>query len=370
MPSDTGRLRATGEPPSAQAPGPGRGALLGVLSAGSRLGRIAWGRRAPRALLIVAIVAAAAGLALWAPHLARLVKPFDSVSWRWMAAALAVNLVSILLRAGAWRIVLGVVVVPPPGYRVALSAYGVGLLGNTVIPGRVGEVARVLTLSRHLGRARRAWPLVAGTVLAQRMLDGLGFLALVGYVLVASRIPDWAFSATLAVLGVGIASLVAGIVLARRPGDLPLAGLGRLRSSWARVRQGLGVLRAPGPALRAAALELCGWAAQLVVVWLGLRAFSVHVPLAGGGLVLLAVNAVLAFPVWPGGVGLYQAAVALALVPYGIAYADGFGAGIGVQAIESVVGIAFGLFCLAHEGLSLAQLRQSAKAEIAEGVEE
>jgi uncharacterized membrane protein YbhN (UPF0104 family) len=367
--SDTDRLQRAPKPRSDPAEHEGRAIWRWALAAGSRVGRIAWGRRAPQALLAIAIVVAGVGLAVWAPHLPKLLEPFEGVSWRWMAAALACNLVSILVRASAWRVVLGAASPSPPSYRVAFSAYGVGLLGNTVVPGRVGEVARIVTIGRHLGGARRSWPLVAGTVLAQRMLDGLGFLALVVYVLVAARIPDWAFSATLAVLAVGIVSLVAGIVLARRHGEPVLPGLGRLRRSWIMVRQGLSVLRAPGPALKAAALELCGWAAQLGVVWLSLRAFSVHVPLAGAALVLLAVNAVLAFPVWPGGIGLYQAAVALALVAYGIAYTDGFGAGVGVQAVESVVGIAFGLFCLAHEGLSLAQLRQSARAEIAEDVD-
>jgi hypothetical protein len=53
-----------------------------------------------------------------------------------------------------------------------------------------------------------------------------------------------------------------------------------------------------------------------------------------------------------------QAAVALALVPYGIAYAHGFAFGLGLQAIEVSVGVGFGLAFLAREGLSFAMLRQ------------
>jgi uncharacterized membrane protein YbhN (UPF0104 family) len=333
-----------------------------------RFGRLARARRRRLALLCLAGAALLGALVLSTPHLRGLVRPFEGVSWRWLAAAFAANLISILVRAGAWWIVLSQALPPPrPGYRSALSAYGVGLLGNTVVPGRVGEFARVLALARRLPPRRERWAPVAGSVLAQRMLDGLGFVGLVGYVLVAARIPSWAFAATLAVLGVGVASLAAGLLVARRHEQAAPAGLGRARRLWLQVRQGLGVLRAPAAFVRATALELCGWTAQLLVVWLSLRAFATPVPLAAAGLVLLAVNAVLAFPVWPGGVGLYQAAVALVLVPYGLAYADGFAAGVGVQAVESVTGIGVGLVFLAHEGLSLAQLRQSASGVAPDG---
>jgi hypothetical protein len=63
-------------------------------------------------------------------------------------------------------------------------------------------------------------------------------------------------------------------------------------------------------------------------------------------------------PLWPGNVGLVQAAVAAPLVNYGIDYAHGIAFGIGLQAIEASVGIGIGLIFLAREGLSYATLKQ------------
>jgi len=63
------------------------------------------------------------------------------------------------------------------------------------------------------------------------------------------------------------------------------------------------------------------------------------------------------FPLWPGNVGLLQAAVALPLVQYGVPYATGFAYALVLQAVEMSVGVGVGLVFLAREGLSLASLQ-------------
>jgi hypothetical protein len=70
------------------------------------------------------------------------------------------------------------------------------------------------------------------------------------------------------------------------------------------------------------------------------------------------MNIVTVFPFWPGNVGLVQAAIALVLLPYGVAYAHGFAYGIGLQAIEAGVGMLLGFAFLAREGYSFAMLRR------------
>ena len=55
------------------------------------------------ALVAAAIVAAA----VWAaPDLRGIAEAFENVRWRWVAAAAGANLVSILSRAVAWRVVV------------------------------------------------------------------------------------------------------------------------------------------------------------------------------------------------------------------------------------------------------------------------
>ena len=74
-----------------------------------------------------------------------------------------------------------------------------------------------------------------------------------------------------------------------------------------------------------------------------MRAFDIHEPLSAAALVLVLMNVATIFPLWPGNVGLLQAAVAIPLVPYGVPYARGFAFGIGLQVIEMSVGVGVGL---------------------------
>ena len=314
-----------------------------------------------RTALAVSLVGVLAGLAVWrAPDLSVLGDAFGSVEWRWVAASFLANIASTWFRALAWQVALEQAIPKPhPTHRNVVSAFSVGLLGNAVLPGRVGEFARVGVLARRLPTGSRTWPAVAGSVFAHRVFDVLPTAALAAYVLVSARVPSWAAPGVGVVLAIGGVLLLAAILLACRQAPIRAAEqTGRLRSALLMVRRGLGVFRSPGSAAAASFLQLSGWALQLLAVWLALRAFGIQEPIAAAALVLLVVNVALAFPLWPGSVGLYQAAVALALLPYGIGYDHGFAAGIGIQAIETAVGVGLGLVFLAREGVSFAALKQ------------
>ena len=81
------------------------------------------------------------------------------------------------------------------------------------------------------------------------------------------------------------------------------------------------------------------------------------------GLVLVLMNVATIVPLWPGNVGLVQAAVALPLRNYGVPYATGFAYGIVLQALEMACGVGLGLLALAREGVSLAMLRRMEEDE-------
>jgi uncharacterized membrane protein YbhN (UPF0104 family) len=124
------------------------------------------------------------------------------------------------------------------------------------------------------------------------------------------------------------------------------------------ARIGLSIMRRPLPAATAAAFQSLGWLCQLLAVWATMRAFNIHQPLTVAGVVLVLMNVATIFPLWPGNVGLLQAAIALPLRSYGVPYGKGFAFGLGLQAIEASVGVGVGLIFLAREGLSIAMLRE------------
>jgi glycosyltransferase 2 family protein len=313
-------------------------------------------------LALVVLVLVGAGFLLWwrGPSWKTVVDAFEAVQWRWVAAAVGLNLLSTVARALAWRTVIHQAMAPPyPRFRSIFAAFGVGLLANAALPGRMGELARVAVLGRRLPRGRGVWAILVGTVFAHRVFDLVAIMLLIGYVLVAAEIPRWGFSAMLIVVVLGVVLFALALAMARRHQHqpFPLEALGPTRRLVTRARQGLGVMREPLAAATATFFQCVGWFFQLLAVYAAMRAFNIEESLGAAALVLVLMNVATIVTLWPGNVGLLQAAVALPLVAYGIDYAHGFAFGIGLQAIEVSVGVGVGMIFLAREGLSFAMLR-------------
>jgi uncharacterized membrane protein YbhN (UPF0104 family) len=313
-----------------------------------------------RLVLVLVPVLALVALAVWrGPDLGPVGRAFGAVRWEWVAAAVLINLFSVAVRAQAWGIVIKQAIPPPwPRRRLVFSAFCVGLLGNAALPGRVGELARVAVVTRHVRRRPGTWATIVGTVFAHRTFDVAAALVIVVYVLYAAKIPDWAVPGLAIVIGIGLGALAVGILMARRHHRPIAEELGPARRVLRMGRHGLTVLRRPVPAVQALLLQGVGWAAQLFAVYAAFLAFQIEPSLPAAALVLVIMNLVMVFPFWPGNVGLVQAAIALALLRYGEPYAHGFAYGIGLQVIEVSVGVGLGFVFLAREGFSFAMLRR------------
>jgi uncharacterized protein (TIRG00374 family) len=326
--------------------------------------------RSLRIAVAAAILGVAVVLLIWrGPNLHLFADAFTAVRWRWVVVAIGLNLASVVVRAVAWRTVIAQAMpAPVPRFPLVFSAFAVGLFANAVLPGRIGELARVAVLTRRLPPQRRgdAWPTLVGTVVGHRVFDLLPTLLLILYVLATARVPAWAITSLEAVVAIGFALLAVALVGARRHHRAAVEGLGAIRRVLAMVRNGLGVMHTPVAAATAATFQCLGWLCQLLAVYTAMRAFDIHSPLPAAGLVLLLMNVATIFPLWPGNVGLVQAAIALPLVGYGIAYPHGVAYGFGLQAIEASVGVGVGLLFLAREGLSFGMVRVMPDASQAE----
>jgi uncharacterized protein (TIRG00374 family) len=313
-----------------------------------------------RFLLVLPLMAGAIALIIWhGPNWKSVQDAFTLVRWEWVFAAIGLNLLSVLSRAYAWETVIKQSIEPPrPAFPLVFSAFSVGLFANAVLPGRVGELARVAVLRRRIPGRRGATATLVGSVFAHRMFDLFPAVTLVIWVLLTAKIPSWALTSIGLVLAIGIGLFITALVLARRANRDALEGLGPLRTLLVRARQGLAVMRSPRAAATAAGFQFAGWTCQLFAVWSALRAFHIYQSLSAAGLVLVLINVATIFPLWPGNFGLVQIAIALPLVNYGVQYARGVAFGVGLQAIEASVGVGVGLIFLAREGLSYAVLKQ------------
>ncbi|HEY2542749.1 MAG TPA: lysylphosphatidylglycerol synthase transmembrane domain-containing protein [Gaiellaceae bacterium] len=313
-----------------------------------------------RSALILVFFTAVAALFIWrGPSFHAIGNAFTSVVWQWVVVAIAFNLLSVVVRALAWTTVIRSAMPPPhPRPMTVFSAFSVGLFANAVLPGRIGELARVAVLVRKLPRRKGLWATLVGTVLAHRVFDIVPVMLLILYVLLTAKVPAWAISILIAVVAIGVGLFTFTIVSARTHHGSRLDGVGAVRRVLAMAREGLGVMRSPLGMALAISFQIAGWVCQLLAVWTAMRAFHIHAPLPAAGVVLLVMNVVTIFPFWPGNVGAVQLAIAAPLsASYGVAYATGVAYGFGLQAIEASVGIGVGLIFLAREGLSVAMLK-------------
>ncbi len=282
---------------------------------------------------------------------------FDFVLWRWIVLAVLINLLSVVARSIAWDLVVRQALPQPhPTHRLVFSAFCVGLLGNAALPARAGEIARVAVLRRRLPHGSGTTALLLGTVFAHRLFDLFPVVLLIGYTLLTAKIPHWAITAIALFIGIGFALLCFAIVTARRQRTRWLDERDGVRRVLAMAQRGLWVLKRPSAAAAATVFQLAGWVLQLFAVLTVMKAFGFG-SLPAAALVLLLMNVATIFPLWPGNVGLMQAAIALPLTQYGVDYGTGFAYGLALQAVEMSVGVGLGLAFLAREGISFAGLR-------------
>ena len=330
--------------------------------------RSAWRNTWVQAGVLVLLTLLAFTVLWWrGPDWGQVWDAFRLVIWSWIVLALALNVISTMFRALSWRMTIGQAL--PSEHQPKLvhvfSAFGVGLFANAVVPGRLGELARVATLRRHLPDAPHGTSAaLVGTVFAHRLFDLVPASILVVWVLLTAEVPHWAVVALMILAGVGLALFTIEWMSARRANRPMMSdGAGSIRHLVAMARNGLSVLKAPLPLAGAVLLQCAGWLMQLLAVYAAMQAFGIDAPLPAAGLVLVLMNIATIVPLWPGNVGLVQAAVAVPLRNYGVPYATGFAYGLVLQALEMACGVGLGLIALAREGISVAVLRRMSDDE-------
>lgn len=216
-----------------------------------------------------------------------------------LLGALVLYAGAFALRSWAWRRVL-----PALPYGQSWAALHVSLLGNHVLPFRLGEALRVTSVLRRTGLP--AAP-VAASAVALRAADLLAVLALaaVGAPAVVGAFGVWGWLLGAALLALGLAAV---------------AWLVRLRRHGAAVRL-------PGPSIAAAASV--AWLLEAAVMWAAAGAAGIDLSYPQAVAVTAVTIAAQTVAVTPGGIGGYEAAATAALV--------GLGAGAGPALAAALV---------------------------------
>jgi uncharacterized membrane protein YbhN (UPF0104 family) len=243
----------------------------------------------------------------------------------------------------------------------------IGFLGNTVLAARLGEVARVAVVTRRLRAAGTPVPAaaIAGTLVAEQIALGAALVILgAGLTLTVVDLPTWALTSMLVlgalIAGAVLAAALAGRLSGRGPLSLPQP-LHRLAGPAADALRASGHLaRDPRGMAAAVVLGIASWALQILGIYWTLQAFGLPHTAASASAVFLVSTLVGLFPLLPGNVGVFQVAVAgILAASFGVDAGAGAAFGVGLQAVEVVLGAGLGAVFLVAEGLSLSDLRHT-----------
>jgi uncharacterized protein (TIRG00374 family) len=283
------------------------------------------------------------------------------------AAAVGAVLVGVLIRAWRWRLFL-----PPlaaPGAATLISATGIGLMANNVLPARMGEFVRAYVLGRRGGVPVTT---AFGSLFVERLFDGAALVLILIVAIALLQVPPW--MVLLARIGgaVFLVLLLFEVLLIRHPRAffrvlhattarfLPPRWEAGLEGALHRFVEGFQLLRDPRRVALAAALTLLLWGANGVLYYLGLLAFGLgRVGLDGAMVVQSVASLGVSIPSSPGFVGTFQAAVVKALSAFHVDKDLAVSYSIGYHVTQYVPVTLFGFWLFWRANLSWRDLERS-----------
>jgi uncharacterized membrane protein YbhN (UPF0104 family) len=241
----------------------------------------------------------------------------------WLFLAALAFFGATVAAAGSWMCAVGLA----GGETTLLDScfrYGAGSLVNTFVPFRAGDAVRIALFSRRVPHHNRIRA-TTGSFAALGAARAVVLAALVAAGSVAGAIPLW----PLAVL----AGLVALAIAARY--------VGRRRDFGHFLDAFEALDRRTAPRLLAwmTASTVCRYLAAAAIC----ASLGIHAAFAAAIIILPALDLAMLFPVTPGNVGLTSGAIAVALRAHGVAFHAGLAAGLAFHAVETAVGLLFGL---------------------------
>ncbi|MEO6526217.1 MAG: lysylphosphatidylglycerol synthase transmembrane domain-containing protein [Gemmatimonadaceae bacterium] len=237
-----------------------------------------------------------------------------------LAAAAALNLASIVVKAIRWWVFLR-----PIGARsfpLALRATIAGAGLNNVLVANGGEAARVVFVSRaaHVPSAT-----VLATLALERLFELVGYVVLLSLAATLLQLPP-SIERVRPFAIVALVLMVALLVwLLRRPhvvesvlAPTPATWRGRAKAYGARFVQTIGAVSSGPRFISALLLSVAAWALQVATYQLTADAAGLPMTTVATVAALLAVNLGFALRATPGNVGLFQAAYAATAVAFGM----------------------------------------------------
>ncbi len=246
---------------------------------------------------------------------------------------------AVLLRSLRWRFLLRTGKGAP--LHAYVGAYLVGVLANSVLLGRFGDLVK----ARFICRPGVDYARSVSVVIIDRLIEGLALLLIFAVVLLKAPLPHWAYRLAWLAGGASIAALIALRALFSFRGGLsrfaerslvrlPAAVRGKLLGIVESLLGGCEALTGFRRVITALVYAFAVWAVEIATVAMLLKAFSIRAPYFLAALVLVVIlNFGMLVPTSPGAIGVYQWLCVFALSLWSVDRQQALAFGIGMQTI-------------------------------------
>jgi uncharacterized protein (TIRG00374 family) len=283
-----------------------------------------------------------------------------------LLAAVLVEILSILVNAVRWRWLFW------PHYRPRVGKlFGtltVAQLANTVLPGRLGLLLRVVLMGRGDNRVSRATTFT--TLAVEKVLEGVTLLPLGVLLLLLLDLPEWLRTSAVAggslllgflvVLGVGLRWRVPFL-------DKVASFWGGRFSSVARaLLDGLDSLRSTRVGGRLWLWSWIYWGLVALVNWLVIQATGLSVPPIAALVLLFVLQIGVRLPSSPGAIGVFDYLGVVSLAVFGVEKTPALGVTLLLHLVFYLPPSLLGVGRLLWMSAGLGQLRRAA-LEVREG---
>lgn len=294
-----------------------------------------------------------------------------SAHWVYLIPNLILVVGVMYIRAWRWRLILRPV--GDVSYNRVFSSTMIGFMANNVLPARLGEIARAVSLGIKTGLSRSA---ALATIIVERVYDSLTLLIFLWLVFAFSRISElteverisylgWVFLAVNIVLIVLLASLQyrnAGFVRVASKMTRPFSQ--RIQETSKDIIEKF----ARGLRIHHDWKTTFGVITSSLVLWfiMGISNYFIflalgfdHLPWEASFVVLVVVSLMISIPSTAGYVGVFHWATQISLQVYGLKESQGLAVAIVLHAAQYIPITLLGFYFLRREHLRLSTVGET-----------